>query len=346
LSSPPLRVGVIGVGFGRVHLEAFRAIPGVELAAVCSRTRAKAEAVAEEFAVPGVFTEAAALIESGLDVVVVAAPNREHHPMTLAALEAGCHVLCEKPLAASVAEAREMVAAAEAAGRLLAVHMNRRMQPAVLGIREAHEAGELGEVDFVRATWLRQRGIPPREGFLTEARAGGGCLLDLGVHMLDQALFVQGYPRVTEVQARLHRRHFDEDVPELPSDVEDGARAFLTLEGGGAIALEIAWATPHHRAEARTLEVYGSRGGARRVVEGDGEDDAFFSLHARGGDVADQGTPSTPCPTIQQDLVDAIRDGRDPVAPGHQGLAMMEILEALYESARRGAAVRLGEPGA
>lgn len=341
MSQPPLRVGVIGVGFGRVHLEAFRDVPGVELAAVCSRTRARAEAMAAEFAVPAVFTDAHELVASGLDVVVVAAPNREHHPMTMAALAAGCHVLCEKPLAASAAEAREMVAAAEAAGRLLAVHMNRRMQPAVRAIRAAFDAGELGAVDFVRATWLRQRGIPAREGFLTQARAGGGALLDLGVHMLDQALYVQGYPRVVEVQARLHRRHFAEDVPDMPSDVEDAARAFLTLEGGGAIALEIAWATPHHRAAERVLEVHGSRAGARRVVEGDGEADGFFSLHGRGGDVLDQGRPAAACPTIQQDLADAIREGRPPVAPGRQGLAMLEVLEALYESAREGRAVRL-----
>lgn len=341
-ATPLLRVGVIGVGFGRVHLEAFRAVPGVELAAVCSRTRAKAEAAAEEFGVGAAFTDAEELIRSGLDIVVVAAPNREHHPMTLQALEAGCHVLCEKPLAATPTEAREMVAAAKAAGKLLAVHMNRRMQPAVLALREAFEEGSLGDVDFVRATWLRQRGIPAREGFLTEARAGGGALLDLGVHMLDQALYVQGYPQVTEVQARIHRRFLEADVPELPSDVEDGARAFLTLEGGGAIALEIAWATPHHRAEERTLEVYGSRGGARRVVEGDGEEDAFFSLHRRDGDAADQGTPPSPAPTIQGDLVEAIRQGRAPVAPGSQGLAMLEILAALYRSARSGGAVTLG----
>lgn len=330
----PIRVGILGVGFGAVHAREFRRVPGVELGAVCSRTRAKAEAFAAEHGIPGVHTDAYELLRrEELDLVVVATPNQEHRPMTLAALAEGCHVLCEKPLAMDTAEARVMVEAAAAADRLLAIHFNRRMQPGVLAIREAFDRGDLGEVRFTRATWHRQRGIPPREGFLTKARAGGGCLIDLGVHMLDQALFVQGYPEVERVSARLHADHLTEDVPELAADVEDLAVAFLHLEAGGVIELEISWAAPHHLPEERVLQVLGSRGGARRVVLGDGDEDAHFSLHGRGGAAASE-PPTRDAPTVQADLVAAIREGRSPRCPGEHGLAMMEVLDALYRSHR------------
>lgn len=336
-----MRVGIIGAGFGRVHARAFQAVAGVEVVAVCSRQRAKAEAFAAEFGVAGVFTDAAALIESGLDVVVVAAPNREHYPMTLRALAAGCHVLCEKPLAASVAEATEMVAAARRADRRLAVHMNRRMQPGVEAMRRAHDAGQLGQVRHVRATWHRQRGIPAREGFLTRARAGGGVLIDLGVHVIDQALYVQGFPEVEAVRAHLHADFLPEDVPDLAHDVEDAAFVHLTLAGGGSITAEVSWASTHHVAEERILQVYGSAGGARRVVLGDGDEDHQLILHRRGAALSSGGAASTPVPSVQADLVAALREGRPPRCSGEQGLALLRILEAAYESAQRGVEVAL-----
>ncbi len=338
-----IRVGILGVGIGEVHAKAFRDLPGVDLVAVCSRRRSRAEALAATYGIPRVYEDAAGLIGSDLDVVVVATPNREHYPMTMAALAAGRHVLCEKPLAAEVEEAREMVAAAEQAGLRLAVHMNRRMQPGVVAIRRAFDRGDLGEIDHVRVTWLRQRGIPAREGFLTRARAGGGSLIDLGVHMVDQALFVQGFPRVLEVQARVHRRYFEEDVPGMDSDVEDSAFAFLTLEGGGSVSLAISWAATHHRSEERVLEVYGSRRGARRVVLGDGEEDRMFSIHERDGDAVDSGTPRLAVPSVQADLVAAIREDREPVCSGRQGLVLMEVLDALYRSAVAGRSVPVGD---
>lgn len=336
-----LRVGILGVGFGEVHARAFREVPGVVLAAACSRRPEKVAAFAAAHGIPRTFTDAGALIASGcVDLVVVATPNQEHHPMTMAALEAGLHVLCEKPLAMDAAQAREMVAAARSRGRVLALHLNRRLQPAILAMRRAFDQGQLGAVRFVRTTWHRQRGIPAREGFLTRARAGGGCLIDLGVHMLDQALWVQGYPRVERVSARLFRDHLEEDVPGLGADVEDMAVGMLHLEGGGVIELEISWAACHHQPEERVLQVYGTRGGARRVVLGDAEEDQASSLHGREG-AAGEGRLAGEAPTVQADMVVALREGREPWCTGEQGLRLMEALDALYESSRLRREVRL-----
>lgn len=243
-----LRVGILGVGFGEVHARAFREVPGVTLAAACSRRREKVEAFAAAHGIPRWFTSAEALIASGcVDLVVVATPNQEHHPMTIAALEAGLHVLCEKPLAMDAAQAREMVAAARDRGLVLGLHLNRRMQPAIMAMRAAFDEGRLGAVRLVRATWHRQRGIPAREGFLTRARAGGGCLID-----------------------------------------------------------------------------------------------QEFSIHGRDG-AAPAGCLGGTAPTVQADLVAALREGRAPRCTGEQGLRLMQVLDALYESSRRGREVLLAD---
>jgi predicted dehydrogenase len=330
----PLRAGVVGLGIGRQHIRAYLDAPDCDVTAICDIDEAALAAAAEEFGVPSTFTDAQALFDSGLiDVVSIAVPNAFHAPLTIAALEAGLHVLCEKPMALSTADARTMVAAAEAADRQLGVHFSQRWRPGIYRIQRAVAAGRLGEVYYARAMWHRQQGIPARPTFVDRLRAGGGALIDNGVHLLDWTLFILGYPEPLTASAQLQSRFGDRDV-EGGIEVEDFATGFVRFEGGITLSLEVSWASQHTHSEETLIQYYGTDGGALRRTYDYGE--AELVIADRDGN--DLALPEEPLPaaTVQADLLEAIRDGREPGASSAAGLATIRILDALYASARAG----------
>ncbi len=340
----PLRAGVIGLGMGRTHIPQYQADAACTVTAICDMDRDKLAAIAAQHGVEHTFTDPQELIDSGLcDLVSVATPNRFHAPLTHAALDAGLHVLCEKPMAMNAADAGRMVDAAARADRKLAIHFNHRMNPSIFAMRTLVETGDLGDIYFARTFWHRRRGIPARPSFLSMENAGGGAMIDLGVHMLDQTLFVIGYPNVLSVSAQTYTKFHEVDVPDLPMDVDDFAVALLRLEGGGTLEMEISWASHHEHAEQTLVQVYGTQGGVRRVVEDYKE--AAFTLHHRQRDALLTShivkPPRGKAPTVQQDLLDAIRQNRTPLCSGDHGRSTMQILDAIYESSRAGKEVRL-----
>lgn len=329
-----VRAGVVGLGIGRQHIRAYLEAPDCEVTAICDIDEAKLAATAEEFGVASTFTEAEALFESGLvDVVSIAVPNALHAPFTIEALEAGLHVLCEKPMALSTDDARAMIAAAEAADRQLAVHFSQRWRPGIYRIQRAVAAGQLGEVYYARAMWHRQRGIPARPTFVDRLLAGGGALIDNGVHLLDWTLFILGYPEPLTASAQLQNRFGDRDI-EGRMEVEDFATGFVRFEGGITLSLEVSWASQHTHGEETLIQYYGTDGGALRRTYDYGEAELVIA-DREGHDLA---LPEEPLPaaSVQADFVEAIREGREPGASSAAGLATLRILEALYASARVG----------
>ena len=329
-----LRAGVIGLGMGRQHIRAYQESPDCEVTAICDVDEAKLAATAEEFGVASTFTDAQALFDSGLvDVVSIAVPNALHAPMTLAAFEAGLHVLCEKPMALNVSDASEMVAAGEAADRQLAIHFSQRWRPGIFRIQRAVKAGRLGEVYYARAMWHRQQGIPARPTFIDRSLAGGGALIDNGVHLLDWTLFILGYPEPLTASPQLQSRFGDRDV-EGGIEVEDFATGFVRFEGGTTLSLEVSWASQHTHSEETLIQYYGTEGGALRRTYDYGE--AELVIADRDGN--DLRLPEEPLPaaTVQADFLDAIREGREPGASSRAGLSTIRILDALYASARAG----------
>ena len=155
-----LRIAVIGTGMGRLHLEAYQKAPDVELAAACDLNEEEAREVAGRFGVKDVYTDYKEMLEkAGLDVVSIAVPNDLHAMMTVEALRAGAHVLCEKPMATTVEDAVEMVEEARRQKKLLMVHMNMRFGKESRILHEYASGGELGEVYHGKASWLRRRGV-------------------------------------------------------------------------------------------------------------------------------------------------------------------------------------------
>ncbi|MGF1635195.1 MAG: Gfo/Idh/MocA family protein [Phycisphaerae bacterium] len=337
MSEKKLRVGVIGTGIGKHHMRQYAKCERAELVAMCDADEKRLAEANDEFKLEHTFTDAQKMFESGLiDAVSVGTPNASHAPLTIAALKAGVHVLCEKPMAMNTGEALEMIRTAKQTGRKLGIHFNHRMNPQVHAMRRYVEAGELGDVYFARTFWHRRRGIPGRPGFVSKAYAGGGAMIDLGVHMLDSALYVMGHPKIKSLSAQVYTKFNKVDVPHLDMDVDDFAVSFVRFDTGATLEMEISWASHHDHPEQRLLQVYGTNGGLKRSIDsyGDGNAQFFTRKHGHFADTAILNPENVP--TVQDDFVAACLDARDPLCSMEHGLMTMRILDALYESSATG----------
>src|SRR5687768_15515427 len=341
-----VRAGVIGLNFGKAHVNSYLASPNCRLTALCDINKPLVDAAAREFGVEHTFTSAEELIKSGtVDLVSLCVPNVLHAPLTHLALENGLHVLVEKPMAMNTVEAQRMIAAAERGGRRLAIHFNHRMNSYVQAMRRYVESGDLGDIYFARTYWHRRRGIPNRPGFISKLQSGGGAMIDLGVHQLDQLLFLLGHPEIQSLSAQVYTKFDKLDVPAMTMDVDDFSVAFVRCANGVTMEMEISWASHHDVDENRLIQLYGTEGGARRYLvgyQGGPQDLAIF--RRRHGALTEEHVTSPPdMGTVQSDLVDAIRTGRDPLVRPEHGLVTMQILDALYESSRTGREVLFDE---
>ncbi|MEK7765408.1 MAG: Gfo/Idh/MocA family oxidoreductase, partial [bacterium] len=192
-----LRVGVIGLGMGKGHIRGYRAHPGARVVALADPDAKRLAACGDEFGIPGRYASGEEMIrKERLDVVSVATPNKFHAPLTIAALRAGAHVLCEKPMAMNAREAAAMLAAAKRARRRIMINFSYRFTAPAQALKREVERGALGHVYFARTMWHRSRGMPGFGGwFGQKALAGGGPLIDLGVHRIDLALWLMGAPQ-------------------------------------------------------------------------------------------------------------------------------------------------------
>ncbi len=341
-----VRVGIVGLGIGMIHVDAFRAVAGCEVVALCDIDPHRLATAAAEKGVAQTFADAAELFSSGeVDAVAICTPNATHAPLSLAAIGRGLHVLVEKPMAMNAVEGRAMLEAARQADRRLAVHFNHRSHSHVQELRRLVDNGDLGELYFGRTIWHRRRGIPAKPSFVQKDRSGGGAMMDLGVHQIDQLLFILGHPRVATLTARTFTQFDHADAPGLEMDVDDFAAAFIRFENGAAAELEVSWASHHHLDEHRVLQVYGSGAGARRELVGYAGGPNELSLYRRrdGGLVDDFYHGLPPTPSVQADFVDAIRHGREPAFSARHGLTATMILDALYESSAGGREVVFAE---
>lgn len=199
-----LRAAVIGAGqiARKSHLPNYQAQPGVEVVGICDVNPEAAKATAEEFYIPWYGTDPEVMFaQTRPDVVSVCVPNRFHAAMATAALQAGCHVLCEKPPAMNADQATAMAALAEKKHLLLSYGFHLRHSPQVRALKAKVQAGELGTIYAAKAQWLRRRGIPGWGNFTNRSMQGGGPLIDLGAHVLDIALYLLGYPKINYVCA-------------------------------------------------------------------------------------------------------------------------------------------------
>lgn len=254
------RLGFLGVGWiGRHRMQAMLATGAIEAAGVAEpHDEAAAEAMAMA---PGArrVDDLAGLLDAGVDGVVIASPSALHAEQTIAALEAGVAVFCQKPLGRTAGEVEAAVAAARAADRLLAVDLSYRHTAGMAAIRPLIADGALGRVFAADLTFHNAYG-PDKPWFYDVAQAGGGCVMDLGVHLVDLALWALGWPEVVDVQSALLAGGAPLSSP--PDRVEDYAAATITLAGGAVIRLTCSWRLAAGQDAVIAADFYGIDGGA------------------------------------------------------------------------------------
>lgn len=343
----PLRIGIVGLGIGRHHLRAYAQTPDLDPIALADVDEERLTALGAEYQVPYLYTDYEAMLaREDLDAVAVCTPNHLHAPMAIAALERGKHVLCEKPLARTVAEAEAVVAAAQRAGRVLHVVFNHRKRGDVETLKRAIDEGRLGRIYHAKAHWLRRNGIPGMGGWFTnKAMSGGGPLIDLGVHMLDMALYLLGEPRPLTVSAATYaelgprgRGSSGARKPQVHSgfDVEDLASALIRFEGDRTLALETSWATYRSNDDEFGITLYGAEGGAEIKVcnyVGEGTLRIFVDYAGTPCEIHPHAPQGLGHAAVAQEFVDIVRGGNWAEHIGDEGLARMRILEACYRSA-------------
>ncbi len=335
--SDRVRVGIAGAGaIAQVaHLPAYAGLPRVEIAGLCDEDLAKAKRVGAKYNVRYVtdsFQELAA--RDDLDAIDICLPNHLHAPATLAALAHGKHVLCEKPFSRGSSEAAAMVEAARKADRILMSGFNNRFREDANILKRFVSEGELGEVFSVKAGWLRTPPTQRRPAWQTQKRyAGGGVILDLGVQILDLALWFLDTPRVVTVLAAAH------PVP-VDDRLETTATALLRLEGGASITLEVSYGM-HAEKETATLDLYGERGVAHLSPP-----EILKEMHGSLVNVTPRLGPhgSGYQRSYQNEIrhfIACVRSGHSPLSPGHDAVQVLRVVEALTESAVSGREVRL-----
>jgi predicted dehydrogenase len=344
--SRKLRVAVVGLGMGAGHARGYQRDGRAELVALCDVDRGRLEPLGAELGVASLYTDAETMFrEADLDAVSIATPNKLHAPLTIAALKRGLHVLCEKPMATTVREAEQMKAAADKARRNLMVNFSYRFNDMSFALKQQVDAGVIGDIYFGRTVWHRRRGIPGFGGWFTNRElAGGGPLIDLGVHRLDLALWLMGYPQPVAVSGATHNV-IARDLARKQRKtytVEDLAAGLVKFANGATLIVEASWALNINEPEQMMTLLCGTKGGLMQRNVGGEYRFAAEIYTEEGGNLYTKALDQAmaPAPSAYSEFISSILEKRPPMATGDEGLKVMEILEGIYKSAQTGKEVR------
>jgi predicted dehydrogenase len=330
-----LKVGVLGTGAIAqiVHLPLLIALPGARVEGVCDIDGNKAAAIAGRLGIPRVFrTDDELFASDNIDAIVICSPNHLHHTQVIAALEAGKHVLVERPLALDARGAEAAVKAAETANRTLVVAYNNRYRPDIRGVKSFVTAGELGDVFTVHGTWFNKKVRLRRPTWRhRKETSGGGAFMDLGVQVLDLCLWLLDYPQVERVCAHMH--------PGEDMEVEDAASVLLGLKSGTFISVQVTWSLLAER-DRHHIRLFGTNGSATTHPLQVFKEMEHGVLNA---------TPQV-APGVENAYTASYREELrafvaaalgTPQPPPREQIELMRIVSAVYESAEKGREVRL-----
>lgn len=353
-----LKVGIIGCGgiANGKHLPAIKKNGNFEILAVCDLVEERAQKAKEEYGTETtkVFTDYKELLkEKEIVAVYVLTPNREHSFISVDALYAGKHVMCEKPMAINTEEAQKMVDAAKETGKILTIGYQNRYRPDSTYVKAACDNGDLGEVYYGKAHAIRRRAVPTWGVFLNEEEQGGGPLIDIGTHALDLTLWMMNNYEPESVMGSVYRKLADQkntgnawgDWDPEKFTVEDSAFGFIKMKNGASIHLEASWALNSLDVDEAKTSLCGTKAGAdmkdgvrincikygKQVTEQpalDGKGVAFFDS------TADEDKDIE-----QKVFYNAVMNGGELVVKPEQALVVTKILEAIYKSAKENKAV-------
>ncbi|HTX92269.1 MAG TPA: Gfo/Idh/MocA family oxidoreductase [Anaerolineales bacterium] len=344
-----IKIGVIGVGqIGQVHLDNYRSLPAAEVVAIADADPERARAVGEKYGIGQVYGDFRELLRrEEVQAVDICLHNNLHMPVSVAALEAGKHVYCEKPMAGSYRDAEKMFQSAQALGLKLSIQLATLFSWETKAARALIDQGWPGKIYHARSVGFRRRGRPYVDGygsppFVQKKNAGGGALYDMGVYHLASMLYLLGNPAVERVSGRTYQETgMDEPRREASGyDVEELGLGFVRLAGGVTLDIFEAWAI--HLGGMDGSVLLGSRGGIRLEPFGcfqslgDLNVDGSVDLGAFAQRTRDLRAAGDPGETPQQHWVAALQ-GRAPLLPTAElALNTMLISEAIYLSDRLG----------
>lgn len=351
-----VRIGIIGCGgiANGKHLPSLKKLDDVEMVAFCDIVAERAEKAAQEFGVPGakVYTEYKELLEDkSIDVVHVLTPNRSHSFITVDALEAGKHVMCEKPMAINSVEAKKMLDAAKRTGKLLTIGYQNRQTNEALFVKKEADDGTFGDMYYGKAYAIRRRAVPTWGVFLNEEEQGGGPLIDIGTHALDLTLWtMNNYKPKYCVGTTFHKLNNQTNTANTWGDwdpakftVEDSAFGFVVMENGATIYLQSSWAlNEQHPCEA-CFSLCGTEAGVDTrngvVINGVRNGrmyDTKINLATGGVAFYSGNTGGSPADREARCWIDAVKNNTEPFVKPEQAYVVTQILEGIYTSAKTG----------
>ena len=345
-----VRFGILGCGFiGRLHIEKILTQEDAEVIAVFDPNESLAKQAAKMSGGQVISTAEELINLNEVDAVLVASPNKTHADLAIKVLEAGKHLISEKPLALSGKEAKKIAAAAEKAGVTTMIPHQMRWAGSSKKIKELSDKGEMGNIYYAKAGWLRQSGIPGWGSWFTRFdESGGGPLIDIGVHMLDLSLFLMGNPKPVSVYGSTYAEFGPRKMgcgawgtPDWDGsyDVEDLASALIKMDNGATLALEVSWAANvSTEASKANVVLLGTEGGAS-VVPG-GNELKLTGMKFGQSFSCDANVPDL---DMREEMIrhflDCVKAGKQTIAPVFSGMVNNIILDAIYESAKTGKSV-------
>lgn len=351
-----MKIGIIGCGgiANSKHMPALKKVPDCEMVAFCDIIPERAQKAARDFGTPDakVYTDYRKLLaDPSIAVVHVCTPNRSHSFITVDALEAGKHVMCEKPMAINSAEAKKMLDAAKRTGKKLSIGYQNRFRNDSLYLKKEAEAGTFGEIYYAKATAIRRRAVPTWGVFLNEYEQGGGPLIDIGTHALDLTLWMMNnYKPKYCVGTAYHKLNGDTDQGNKWGNwdpakftVEDSAFGFIVMENGATIVLESSWALNTLDVREATTTLCGTKAGGDMVdgvrINGVRHGRPYtLTPDFHGGSVAfnDAKKDESAAEREERMWIDSIRNNTNPITLPEQAYCVTRILEGIYTSAKTG----------
>lgn len=344
-----LKVGVIGAGsISELHMSSYKNNPNVDMYAVCDLNEERAKKLAEKYGFAKVYTSIAELLaDPELESVSICTWNNTHAELAVAALEAGKHVLVEKPLSTTVEEALRVQDAVRRTGKIVQVGYVRRYASNTQLLKQFIDNGDLGEIYYAKASCLRRLGNPGG-WFADKSRSGGGPLIDLGVHMIDVCWYLMGRPKVKSIsgntyhklgnRANIKNMNFYKaaDYDSSKNTVEDLANGIIRFENGASLVIDVSF-TLHAKQNEISAKLYGDKGGCEIEPE--------LAIITEKYDTILNMTPQVTSLALNVNeafqneinhFVDCCLTGNTPISPVEDGVEMMKMLCGIYESAEQG----------
>ncbi|MDF2941738.1 MAG: oxidoreductase protein [Herbinix sp.] len=353
-----VKIGIVGCGgiANNKHLPAIQKNGNYEIIAFCDIIKDRAEEAKSKYGTEDarVYTDYTELLkESELVAVYVLTPNKSHASISIAAMKAGKHVMCEKPMAKTYEDAKLMLETSKETGKLLTIGYQNRYRADSTYMKKSCENGDLGEIYYARAHAVRRRAVPTWGVFLNEEEQGGGPLIDIGTHALDLTLWMMNNYEPESVTGSVYRKLADQkeqgnafgewDPAEFT--VEDSAFGFIKMKNGATIHLESAWALNTLEVDEAKTTLCGTKAGADmkdglRINRVQYNKQSVEKPDLNSGGVAFfTGQGEKDSDIEQRTFYNAITKGEELVVKPEQALVVTRILEAIYESGRTGKTV-------